>query len=340
MKKIASILVLIATLSLVVGIFFAWNFINKPLAIDEGGYLFELKTGESLGHLAIKLHQDKVISSINLFKLYGRMTRSTTHLKAGEYVLNEGDTLPDLFERLKKGSTVLRSITFVEGWSYRELFKALDVETHLQWEANEEALKQRLTLMNDHFEGMFFADTYFFSKGQNANILLEQSNRILLKVLEEEWQAREAGLPFKNSYEALILASIVEKETGLTSERPLIAGVFVNRLRKKMRLQTDPTVIYGLGETYQGNITRQHLQSYTPYNTYRISGLPPTPIAIVGKESIRAVMHPQKTDFLYFVAKGDGSHYFSSTLAEHEAAVRQYQHKRVTNYRSSPQQSQ
>lgn len=339
MKSLIKVLSLFSGIVLLAISIFYFQFFIKPLDIKEDGYLFELKSGESLGHLALKLKADGVIAAAFPVKLYGRISGFENHLKAGEYLLQEGDNLIALFDSLEKGKTILRSITFVEGWSYKELFSALKNEQNLRWENSEQELqrlKEELTLVNDHLEGMFFADTYFYNKGQSAFELLKKSNRILHAVLQEEWQNREQDLPFDNAYEALILASIVEKETGLASERPLIAGVFINRLNKKMRLQTDPTVIYGMGDNYQGNISKRHLQEYTPYNTYRISGLPPSPIAIVGRESIHAVMHPKVSNYLFFVAKGDGSHYFSPTLEEHEKAVRQYQWKRTEHYRSAP----
>ena len=179
-----------------------------------------------------------------------------------------------------------------------------------------------------HPEGQFFADTYAFPKGTSDLDYLKRAKKNLDTVLAEEWAMRADALPLNDPYEALILASIVEKETAVAAERPLIAGVFLSRIRKNMRLQTDPTVIYGMGDSYDGNIRRKDLNTDTPYNTYTRAGLPPTPIAMVGREAIRAVMQPEATSALYFVARGDGSHQFSDTLAEHNAAVRKYQLKR------------
>jgi len=187
---------------------------------------------------------------------------------------------------------------------------------------------QALGFADVHPEGQFFSDTYSFPKGTTDVEYLQRSKRMLDQVLQEEWEGREDNLPLNSPYEALILASIVEKETAVASERPLIAGVFLSRIIKRMRLQTDPTVIYGMGDSYDGNIRRSDLTTDTPYNTYTRSGLPPTPISMVGREAINAVLHPDETQSLYFVAKGDGTHKFSETLEQHNAAVRKYQLKR------------
>jgi UPF0755 protein len=318
--------------------FYAYRYFFMPLDIYEEGYYFEFEKGSSLGHLSLKLNDDQVISNRLFFKIYARVFGLETKLHAGEYHVQAGENLVSLFSQLEKGSTLQRSITFVEGWTYKELFAALKEDQSISWKLDEATIKNKLNLQDQHLEGQFFADTYFYSKGEFSLKLLNTAHDKLVRILEEEWRDREDGLPFKNSYEALILASIVERETGLASERPLIAGVFINRLRMGMRLQTDPTVIYGLGDAYKGNITRNHLKEYTPYNTYRIPALPPTPIAIVGRESIHAALNPKPSKYLYFVAKGDGSHYFSPTLKEHQKAVEQYQWKRVGDYRSAPSQ--
>mgnify|MGYP000117690741 FL=1 len=203
--------------------------------------------------------------------------------------------------------------------------------------SNQEIEKLLGLEATSHLEGQFYPDTYNFHKGDSDLDILKRAHNRLKTILGEEWAARQKDLPLESAYEALILASIIEKETGVPEERPEIAGVFVRRLQKKMRLQTDPTVIYGLGDNYQGNITRKHLRQDTIYNTYRISGLPPTPIALVGRAAIHAALNPKPGKSLYFVAKGDGSHYFSATLEEHNKAVRKFQLKRRSDYRSSAQ---
>jgi len=336
MKRVFSLLLLVLGFMRGLGAVYTYNYFFSPLAISEEGYFFELDRGESLSHLSKRLSEDEVIGNSLLFKAYTRASGIDKKLHAGEYYIQQGDSLLAMLSQLKNGSTMQRSFTFVEGWSYKQLFDALRNDETVVWKMDEAEIKEELNLKNQHLEGQFFADTYFYSKGESAINLLITSHKKLNMILQEEWQDRQEGLPFKNKYEALILASIVEKETGLASERPLIAGVFINRLRKKMRLQTDPTVIYGLGDDYKGNITKKHLQDYTEYNTYRIPALPPTPIALVGRESIRAVLHPRDSKHLYFVAKGDGSHYFSPTFKEHQKAIQQYQWKRVGNYQSKP----
>lgn len=311
-----------------------------PLNFSDEGYVFELPKGKTLSHFTTRLANDGYIRHAKLANAYARLLGLDKQVKAGEYHFDGQVSFKGALNKIVEGKTIERSITFVEGWSLRELTIALKEEEHLV-SLEEDLDMGRLSRMlkDEHvsLEGLFFADTYFFSKGSNASEILEYSYRRLEQVLQKEWAEKEDGLPYKNAYEALIMASIVEKETGLSSERPLIAAVFVNRLNIGMRLQTDPTVIYGLGDEYAGNIRRRHLKAYTPYNTYRINGLPPTPIAIVGRESIHAVLHPSKTKNLYFVAKGDGSHYFSPTLKEHQGAVRKYQWRRSKNYRSSPE---
>ncbi len=197
-------------------------------------------------------------------------------------------------------------------------------------------LIERLGVEGNSLEGWFFPDTYQYTVDMSDADILKAAHRKMQLILDEEWQQRDQNLPYKNAYEALIMASIVEKETGAAEERPAIAGIFVRRLQKGMKLQTDPTVIYGLGDAYKGNLTRKHLLEDTPYNTYTRTGLPPTPIALPGREAIHAAMHPQQGDSLFFVGKGDGHHYFSATLAEHEKAVRQYQLTRKKDYHSAP----
>lgn len=335
---------LFKTFILVSGLFVAlaasllYQFFFKALPLPAEGYSYELERGQVLSHLSNKLQADNIISNARLLNGFARLKGLDKKIHAGEYHLAQGSTLLDLLAQIEKGETLKRSITFVEGWTVKQLLAALLEEDALDSKniSDQDALRVSLGMQEQHLEGLFFADTYFFSKGTSTLSLLKHAHQKLETVLQEEWQQRSDNLPLNSAYEALILASIVERETGIASERPLIAGVFVNRLKKGMRLQTDPTVIYGMGDSYQGKIGRKHLETYTPYNTYRISGLPPTPIAIVGRESIHAVMHPLQTQHLYFVAKGDGSHYFSPTLKEHQEAVRKFQLNRPENYRSTP----
>jgi UPF0755 protein len=223
------------------------------------------------------------------------------------------------------------SFTLVEGWTFQQVLEAVREQEALQGtfeNLTAEAIMERLGHPGEHPEGRFLADTYHFPRGTTDLALLQRAYGAMQEFLQQEWDRRAADLPFKTPYEALILASIVEKETAVAEERPQIAGVFIRRLRKGMKLQTDPTVIYGMGERFDGNIRRRDLSENTPYNTYVHRGLTPTPISMPGRDAIRAVLHPADGKSLYFVAKGDGSHYFSATLQEHNKAVRKYQLKR------------
>ncbi|MDX1803841.1 MAG: endolytic transglycosylase MltG [Alcanivorax sp.] len=227
----------------------------------------------------------------------------------------------------------------MDGWTFDEWRKqldAMDTLKHALKGLSDDAVMARLGHKGQHPEGWFAPDTYFYTRGTSDLTLLERAMARQQDILNQAWAERDQNLPYSGPYQALIMASIVEKETGVPSERAEIAGVFVNRLRKGMRLQTDPTVIYGMGDRYHGNIRRSDLHTPTPYNTYVIPGLPPTPIAMPGREAIMAAVHPADTEALYFVARGDGSHYFSKTLAEHRKAVRDFQLRRRQGYRSAP----
>ena len=259
------------------------------------------------------------------------------------YEISTATTPAQLLQKLAQGEVISYSLTLVDGQSFKQFRQVLKQQAKLKqltpdWSA-EEILKA-VNASYDHPEGLFYPDTYHYTSSDSDLDILVRAHQRMSKLLAEAWAERAADLPYQSAYEALIMASIIEKETGVAWERPEIAGVFVNRLRRSMRLQTDPTVIYGLGDAYQGNITRQHLTTTTPYNTYRISGLPPTPIANPGLPAIEAALHPAATDKLYFVARGDGSHYFSSTLQEHQQAVKQYQLNRRADYRSAPAREQ
>lgn len=312
--------------------------IQQPLHLD-GERLLEVPVGSTPGGLLNRLEREGVLEGAFWLRQYWRFNLADQSLHSGEYRMRPGMTARELLELWIKGEVVQYSLTLVEGWNIRQVRTAL---------AGEEKLKQTLTQLSDedlmrelgepgvHPEGRFFPDTYRYVRGMSDLDLLTQANRRLKQVLAEEWTQRAEGLPYKDPYQALIMASIIEKETGVPAERGQIAGVFVRRLSKGMRLQTDPTVIYGMGELYTGKIRRSHLREATPYNTYVINGLPPTPIAMVGREAIHAALHPEDGDSLYFVARGDGSHVFSATLEAHTRAVREFQLKRRADYRSSP----
>lgn len=311
--------------------------LEQPLVLEQERVI-EVPKGSSPGLQLNQLQQSGVLAGAHWLRWYWRFEVQRP-LHSGEYRLKPGMTAADLLRLWASGEVVQYNLTLVEGWSFRQVRAYLAAQEALSQtlgELSDDALMDRLGLSGQHPEGQFFPDTYRYERGTPDLDLLKQAKDRLQSVLAQEWADREKGLPYREPYQALIMASLVEKETGVPAERPEIAGVFVRRLRLGMRLQTDPTVIYGLGERYQGNLTRAHLRESTPYNTYVIDGLPPTPIALAGREAIHAALHPRPGDSLYFVARGDGSHVFSRTLAEHNSAVRQYQLKRRADYRSSP----
>lgn len=294
---------------------------------EQSPYLLTVSTGQSFSSLSNQLEQAGIITSSFDFRVYARFTGKAELVQAGEYVLTEGMSALDLLDKMVSGDIFYWQLSIPEGWTLAQAIR--QIQRHPQVVTTLDLMdgQQLQSLFATEFypEGLFFPDTYNFSTGTSDRDLLNRGAKMMQGVLAEEWQRRAVGLPFNTPYEALIMASIVEKETGLAEERPLIAGVFVNRLLNNMRLQTDPTVIYGLGDSFSGNLTRADLQAVTPYNTYRINGLPPTPIALPGRDAIAATLNPALNDYFYFVAKGDGSHYFSSTLEEHNAAVARYQ---------------
>lgn len=327
-------------LLLVITVFLAWawqdyqTFITKPL-LQQEPVIFEVAKGSSFQRIIKQLENQVGFNSPEIdllwFKILARQEGLINQLKAGEYELPSGITAKEFLTLLSSGVILQHSITFPEGWTFKQVRQALAAEKYLKQTlealTDGEILK-KLGSTDSHPEGLFFPDTYLFAKHTSDLAILQQAYQKMQQTLKGQWAERVEGLPLKTAYDALILASIVERETGVATERPTIAGVFIRRLNKGMRLQTDPTVIYGMGESYQGNIRKKDLQTLTPYNTYRINGLPPTPIAMPGTGAIYAVLHPAQGNSLYFVANGDGSHQFSATLAEHNRAVRAYLRKR------------
>ena len=288
--------------------------------------------GSSIRTLANQLSEKGLLQNKKHFLLWGKLNRQSTKLQAGEYLITPGMTLAGLLDAMVAGDVVQHNITIIEGYTFRQMLDTIHqnaiVSKQLSGLSDAEIM-EKIGYKGEHPEGRFYPDTYYVSRGVTDVDLLKRAYNTMAKILEEEWQQREENLPLKSAYEALILASIVEKESAIAEERPLIAGLFINRLRKKMRLQTDPTVIYGI-ENYDGNIRFRDLRKDTPYNTYTRRGLPPTPIALPGREAIHATLHPDKTKYLYFVAYGDGSgrHEFSTNLKDHEKAVDKYQRKK------------
>jgi len=296
--------------------------LNEPLT-------FVVPPGGSLTAVARDLHARGVIARPGLWVAYARAHGLADSIKAGEYEIQPGASSAGVLRKLVRGDVVLREITIVEGWTVRDMLRAIREHSaiaHSLTGESEAEVMARLGSAGVHPEGQFFPDTYRFAAGTSDAEILRQAHAQMRERLRAAWDARAPKLPLADEYAALILASIVEKETGLASERPRIAGVFIRRLRIGMRLQSDPTVIYGIGASYDGNIRSRDLTNDSAYNTYTRRGLPPTPIALPGEAALRAVTQPDDSGALFFVATGepDGSHYFSATLAEHNAAVKRY----------------
>jgi UPF0755 protein len=308
-----------------------YYFNGHPLELPRTPYEFTVRSGASVKSLARQLADDGLLAEPHSFWILARALGRSGAIQAGTYRLERPLTPRELLDKLARGDVVLADILFVEGTTFRQWRAQL--AQHPQVRATlagkeEPEIRAALGIEQAHIEGWLFPSTYRFAPGTSDLDLLKRAHAAMKKRLAEGWAARDTTVPLKSPYEALILASIVEKETGAASERPIIAGVFANRLRRGMRLQTDPTVIYGIGEKFDGNIRKRDLTDDTPWNTYTRDGLPPTPIAMPGAGAIAAVMHPAQTEALYFVGKGDGTHYFSPTLEEHNRAVAKYQLKR------------
>jgi UPF0755 protein len=305
------------------------NFVTTPVSVPPDGAQFEIKPGSSFGQVSRQLADRGIITQPEMFRWYARLSGNAGAVQAGEYFIEAGTTAAGLLDKFVSGVVQLYSFTIVEGWTFRELIAALNasdlIENGVVYEDWPAVL---LTLNSDlmHPEGLFLPETYRFPKGTRDIDILRQAYELMQETLAVEWAGRATNLPLQSPYEALILASIVEKETALADERPRIAGVFVRRLQERMRLQTDPTVIYGIGTGFNGNLTRNDLRNDTPYNTYTRGGLPPTPIALPGKAAINAALNPAEGSELYFVATGfgDGSHKFSDTKEQHDQAVQEY----------------
>lgn len=310
----------------------------QPLNITEE-YLLEIQPGATPRGTLQRLAEQQILRQSFWVRLYWRMHLHSTLLHAGEYLLLPGMTALQLLELWQRAEVIQYSVTLVEGWTFQKVRTLLAEQGKLVQvlpTLSDAGVMQAVGAPNQSPEGWFFPDTYHYTKGMQDLDLLKLAAQRQQSILAQEWQNRVPDLPYTTPYQALIMASLIERETGVAGERPEIAGVFVRRLERNMLLQTDPTVIYGLGARYRGDLTRAHLRDPNPYNTYVHPGLPPTPIALAGRAAIRAALNPAIGDSLYFVARGDGSHVFSNTLAEHNQAVRAYQMKRRADYRSSP----
>ena len=291
---------------------------------------FSLKEGSSLRSAARQMNEAGVLASPWQFEALGRLSQHATHVQAGNYEVRDAISPYKLLQMITSGVRGQDKLTVVEGWTFNQLREAMDAHPALKHDTRgvaETELIARLEITERSAEGWFLPDTYFFPNGASDFALLQRAHRAMRTQLDALWKSRASGLPLATPYEALILASIVEKETGQPAERPLIAEVFANRLKIGMKLQTDPTVIYGLGEEFDGNLRKRDLIADGPYNTYVRTGLPPTPIALPGIAALTAALNPAPGKALYFVARGDGSSHFSNNLADHERAVTKYQRR-------------
>lgn len=342
LKLIVGLVILIGLGLGLVGYQLLDEFLRTPLKLPAEGRVIQIKEGSNFKQLALRFGDDGLfqlpIDGLELFNpglvLYGytRLNKQIGHIKSGEYLLPSGITPIEILDWLQKATAVQYRVTFIEGWTFKEVLAALRTQEALDHQLqglDADQVMDKLGYSGQHPEGRFFPDSYDFTRGTTDMSILQRAWKKMDAALAQAWGRRAMDISIKTPYEALIMASIVEKETGLGSERPEISGVFDRRLKKKMRLQTDPTVIYGMGDAYQGNIRKQDLQTDTPYNSYTRHGLPPTPICMPGQAALDAAVRPLAGESLYFVAKGDGSHLFSKDYKDHQKAVRQYQLKKT-----------
>ncbi len=307
------------------------DYLDQPMVAGEKPWQQMVETGATLSQVTTELAVRHGLAHPEYLLWYGRWSGMAARIRAGEYQIPAATTPRQFLQILVEGKVIQYALGFPEGWKFSHWLKALQQErilgNSLKGLDGSEIL-ERLGFEAMHPEGLFFPDTYHYTRVTTSLDILRRAYEKMQKVLAEEWAGRVPDLPLNSPYEALILASIVEKETGRAEERAKIAGVFIRRLEKNMRLETDPTVIYGLGERFDGNLRRRHLREDTPYNTYRHKGLPPTPIAMPGRAALHAVLHPAAGDALYFVARGDGTHQFSSNYQQHQQAVNRYQRRK------------
>ena len=318
-------LVVVAVLG--AGGYAAW-YVATPLPVAKLPVEFEIPQGMRFRGAARRIEESGVAVGRLQFELLARALGQGQDIKAGSYELASAPTPLELLDKLTRGDVTQAEVRFIEGWTFRQLRAALDASAFVRHDTQgfgDAQLLQKLGARETHPEGLFFPDTYVFSKGASDQRILRRAYQAMQRQLAQEWAARDASLPYKTAYDALIMASIVEKETGRAEEREMIAGALVNRLKIGMLLQVDPSVIYGLGDAFDGNLKKIHLQTDGPYNTYTRAGLPPTPIAAPGFASLRAALQPGKTAAIYYVARGNGTSEFSRTLEEHNRAVRKYQ---------------
>lgn len=298
------------------------------LAAGEPAREFAIEPGSSVNAAVNQIASAGVPVNATLFLWFARLSGKSAKIKAGHYELKPGATPMKLLDQLVRGEFAQESLAIIEGWTFRQMREAIAAHPALKHDTVQMSERELLDKVAPGYklgEGLFFPDTYLFAKGASEIQIYRQAHAQLIKRLNKAWAARDASLPYKTPYEALVMASIVEKETGTEADRRMIAGVFVNRLKRGMLLQTDPTVIYGMGDKYNGNIRKRDLETDTPYNTYTRTGLPPSPIALPGAAALAAAFNPAQTDALFFVSRGDGSSEFSSNLNDHNRAVNKYQ---------------
>ena len=311
------------------------DYMQTPLHLPDMGndqqfLRYTLNPGQNLTVVAGDMYRSGIIDHPRYLRWIARWQGNADQIKAGEYALTTGMTLQQFLDKIVRGDVIQYPATIIEGWTYNQLrhyLSSIDSIEHNPTALEPAHVISRLGYDESPPEGQFLPDTYYFTRGMSDLDILGRAYQAMTQFLQQAWEQRAADLPYKTPYEALIMASIIEKETAVASERKQIAGVFIRRLQKRMRLQTDPTVIYGIGESFDGNLRSRDLKADSPYNTYRHRGLPPTPIAMPGTDSILAALHPDEGDTLYFVARGDGTHQFSATISEHNKAVRKYQLK-------------
>lgn len=340
----ASLVKIVLLLSAILGFYLAWQilqynkFLGTAINIPKQGLVYNIKPGMTLIQIINDLRNKNIIYNTRYLLWHARLSGTADKIRIGEFKIPSESTPRELLSILVSDKVISYSLTIIEGWNFKQLINAVEnnkIFVHTIKDLSEQQIMAKLGLEGIHYEGRFLPDTYFFPRGTTDVEFLKRAYNSMTSYLDSEWQNRKIGLPLASPYEALTLASIVEKETGQVIERSKIAGVFIRRLQTKMRLQSDPTVIYGMGERYKGNIRRSDLKRKTPYNTYRRHGLPPTPIALPGRDAIHSTLHPDDSDNLYFVAQGNGRHFFSATLKDHNNAVIKYQLKgRKRNFSS------
>lgn len=330
MAAIKKLIVLLALLVLAAAAFFIYWAREPLMPADAPALEFNIAPGSSMRATMRQLRDAGVPASPVLMELLARGSGSPS-LKAGSYRIEGGMSPLSLLDTLARGNTIKESLTIIEGWNFAQMRAEMDKQKYLRHDSaqmDSEALLMKVAPGYTFPEGLFFPDTYFFDRGSSDLLVLQQAHQRMLKMLDESWAKRAPGLPYAKPYDALIMASIVEKETGAAADRTKVASVFVNRLRRGMLLQTDPTVIYGIGPAFDGNLRKVDLQTDTPYNTYTRAGLPPTPISMPGRAALHAALNPAAGDALFFVARGDGSSEFTNNLDDHNRAVNKYQRGR------------